>query len=235
MYVNICLFILVGILLCEDWFSPATVHRLERQVVPHFFSGKSPDHTPEKYMECRNYIVAKYMENPEKRLMISDCQGLVVGVDNEDLARIVRFLDQWGIINYCAAAPSCEPWNGGSYVREDLNGDIHVPSAALKAIDSLIKFEKPKCRLKVADVYSSLSSHNAHASDLDNRIRERLSENHCNCCSRALPTVSYQSQKEVDYILYHFLSAPFTHLSLSFCRCRVASTHSFCFLDSISA
>ncbi|XP_062158356.1 SWI/SNF complex subunit SWI3C isoform X2 [Alnus glutinosa] len=182
----------------SDWFSPATVHRLERQVVPHFFSGKSPDHTPEKYMECRNYIVAKYMENPEKRLMVSDCQGLVVGVDNEDLARIVRFLDHWGIINYCAAAPSCEPRNGGSYVREDLNGDIQVPSAALKSIDSLIKFEKPKCRLKVADVYSSLSSHDAHASDLDNRIRERLSENHCNCCSRALPTVYYQSQKEID-------------------------------------
>jgi SWI/SNF related-matrix-associated actin-dependent regulator of chromatin subfamily C len=167
-------------------------------VVPHFFSGKSPDHTPEKYMECRNYIVAKYMENPEKRLLISDCQGLVVGIDNEDLARIVRFLDHWGIINYCAAAPSCETWNGGSYVREELNGDIHVPSAALKSIDSLIKFEKPKCRLKVADVYSSLSSHDSHASDLDNRIRERLSENHCNCCSRALPTVYYQSQKEVE-------------------------------------
>lgn len=171
-------------------------------MVPHFFSGKSPDHTPEKYMECRNYIVAKYMENPEKRLMVSDCQGLVVGVDNEDLNRIVRFLDHWGIINYCAAAPSREPWNGGSYLREDSNGEIHVPSAALKSIDSLIKFDKPKCRLKAADVYSSLSSHDADASNLDNRIRERLSENHCNYCSRSLPTVYYQSQKEVDYITF---------------------------------
>lgn len=171
-------------------------------MVPHFFSGKSPDHTPEKYMECRNYIVAKYMENPEKRLVVSDCQGLVVGVDNEDLNRIVRFLDHWGIINYCAAAPSREPWNGGSYLREDPNGEIHVPSAALKSIDSLIKFDKPKCRLKAADVYSSLSSHDADASNLDNRIRERLSENHCNYCSRSLPTVYYQSQKEVDYITF---------------------------------
>uniref|UniRef100_A0A2N9EPG1 SWIRM domain-containing protein n=1 Tax=Fagus sylvatica TaxID=28930 RepID=A0A2N9EPG1_FAGSY len=155
----------------SDWFSPATVHRLERQVVPHFFAGKSPDHTPEKYMECRNYIVAKYMENPEKRLMVPDCQGLVVGVDNEDLNRIVRFLDHWGIINYCATAPSREPWNGGSYLSEDAN-EIHVPSAALKSVDSLIKFDKPKCRLKAADAYSSLSSHDADASDLDNRIRE---------------------------------------------------------------
>lgn len=184
----------------SDWFSPATVHRLERQVVPHFFAGKSPDHTPEKYMECRNYIVAKYMENPEKRLMVPDCQGLVVGVDNEDLNRIVRFLDHWGIINYCATAPSREPWNGGSYLSEDAN-EIHVPSAALKSVDSLIKFDKPKCRLKAADAYSSLSSHDADASDLDNRIRERLSENHCNYCSRSLPTVYYQSQKEIDTLL----------------------------------
>ncbi|KAL5776876.1 hypothetical protein ACOSP7_009802 [Xanthoceras sorbifolium] len=186
----------------SDWFSPATVHRLERQVVPHFFSGKSPDHTPEKYMECRNYIVAKYMDNPEKRLTVSDCQGLVDGVSYEDLTRIFRFLNHWGIINYCAAvASSPEPWNSGSYLREDPNGEVHVPSAALKSIDSLIKFDKPKCRLKAADVYSSLSCHNGDFFDLDNRIRERLSENHCNYCSQPIPVVYYQSQKEVDILL----------------------------------
>ncbi|KAG2663374.1 hypothetical protein I3760_16G026000 [Carya illinoinensis] len=77
----------------SDWFSPTAVHQLERQVVPHYFSGRLPDYTSEKYMECRNYIVAKYMENPEKRFMVSDCQGLVVGIDNEDLTQIVQFLD----------------------------------------------------------------------------------------------------------------------------------------------
>ncbi|KAL5559657.1 hypothetical protein UlMin_035868 [Ulmus minor] len=185
----------------SDWFSPATVHRLERQVVPHFFSGKSPDHTPEKYMECRNFIVVRYMENPEKRLTVSDFVELVVGIDSEDLNRIVRFLDQWGIINYCAATPNPEPWNSSSYLREDSNGDIHVPSDALKSVDSLIKFEKPKCKLKAAEVYSSSTFHNDDASDLDERIRERLSENHCSHCSRPLPTVYYQSQKEVDVLL----------------------------------
>lgn len=187
--------------LVADWFSPATVHRLERQAVPHFFSGKSPDHTPEKYMECRNYIVAKYMENPEKRLAASDFQVLIVGIDGEDLNRIVRFLDHWGIINYCTATPSREPWNGSSYLREDPNGEIHVPSAALKSIDSLIKFDKPKCKLKAADVYTSSSCHDDNVSDLDNRIRERLSDNHCNYCSRPLPTVYYQSLKEVISII----------------------------------
>ncbi|XP_060673368.1 SWI/SNF complex subunit SWI3C isoform X2 [Ziziphus jujuba] len=206
----------------SDWFSPATVHRLERQVVPHFFSGKSPDHTPEKYMECRNYVVAKYMENPEKRLTASDFLGLALGVDVEDLTRIVRFLDHWGIINYCAVVPCREPWNSSSYLREDPNGDIHVPSAAIKSIDSLIKFDKPKCKLKAADVYSSLPFHDENASDLDNRIRERLSENHCNYCSRSLHNVYYQSQKEVDILLcsdcFHEGRFIIGHSSIDFMR-----------------
>lgn len=197
-YIDVWIFVF-GILLLADWFSPVTVHRLERQVVPHFFSGKSPEFTPEMYMQSRNEIVAKYMENPEKRLTVSDCTKLTSHLNTEDLTRIVRFLDHWGIINYSAAEPSPEPWNGNSYLREEQNGEIHVPSAALKSIDSLIKFDKPRCRLKAADVYKSLSCHDNDddVSDLDNRIRKRLCENHCNYCSCSLPGVCYQSQKEV--------------------------------------
>ncbi|RVW51133.1 SWI/SNF complex subunit SWI3C [Vitis vinifera] len=137
-----------------------------------FFSGKSPDHTAELYMECRNLIVAKYMEDPEKRLSVSDCKGLVAGIQEEDLTRI-HILP-----------------------KEDSNGEVHVPSAALKSIDSLIKFDKPKCRLKAAEVYSSLSCNGDEDSDLDCKIRERLSDNRCNYCSRPLPIGYYQSQKE---------------------------------------
>ncbi|KAG4210854.1 hypothetical protein ERO13_A02G071900v2 [Gossypium hirsutum] len=220
----------------SEWFSPATVHRLERQVVPLFFSGKSPEHTPERYIECRNQIVVKYMDNPGKRITVSDCQGLVNGINNEDLTRIFRFLDHWGIINYCAAAPSHEPWKVGSYLREESNGEVHVPSAALKSIDSLIKFEKPKCRLKAADVYSPLSCHDNDVSDLDNRIRERLSENYCSSCSQPIPTSYYQSQKEVDTLLcsdcFHdgrFFSG---HSSIDFVR--VESTKDYGDLDGES-
>ncbi|XP_022748846.1 SWI/SNF complex subunit SWI3C-like isoform X2 [Durio zibethinus] len=220
----------------SEWFSPATVHRLERQVVPHFFSGKSPEHMPEKYMECRNHIVVKYMDNPEKRITVSDCQGLIGGISNEDLVRIVRFLDHWGIINYCAAASSHETWTGGSYSREDPKGEVHVPSAALKSIDSLIKFDKPKCRLRAADVYSSLSCHDDDFSDLDNRIRERLSENNCSSCSQPIPTSYYQSQKEVDTLLcsdcFHDGRLVPGHLSIDFVR--VYSTEDYGDLDGES-
>ncbi|XWS23702.1 hypothetical protein CRYUN_Cryun28dG0037700 [Craigia yunnanensis] len=187
-------------------------------------------------MECRNHIVVKYMDNPEKRITVSDCQGLINGINNEDLARIVRFLDHWGIINYCAPAPSHEPWNGGSYLREDPNGEVHVPSAALKSIDSLIKFDKPKCRLKAADVYSSLSCHDDDFSDLDNRIRERLSENNCSYCFQPIPTSYYQSQKEVDTLLctdcFHDGRFVSDHSSIDFVR--VDSTKDYGDLDGES-
>jgi SWI/SNF related-matrix-associated actin-dependent regulator of chromatin subfamily C len=169
--------------------------------VPHFFSGKMQDLSPEKYMECRNYIVSLYMEEPRKRITASDCQGLQVGVDHEDLTRIVRFLDHWGIINYCARMPSHEPPpNAVSCLKEDTGGELRVPSEALKSIDSLIKFDKPNCKLKAEEVYSPSTTNSSDVSDLDGRIREHLSENHCNYCSCPLPAVYYQSQKEVRCI-----------------------------------
>ncbi|PIA47501.1 hypothetical protein AQUCO_01400264v1 [Aquilegia coerulea] len=217
-----------------DWFSPNSVNRLERQVVPHFFSGKSSENTPEKYMECRNRIVAKYMENPEQRLLVNDCQGLVPGVDLHDLNRIVRFLDHWGIINYSAPAPNREPRLGAPYLREDQNGDIQIHSAALKSIYSLIHFDKPKSRIRPEDICttSPLSPGNEIA-DLDSRIRERLSENHCNYCSRPLPHVHYQSQKEVDVMLcmdcFHEGRFVVGHSSIDFVRMN--STKDFCDFD----
>ncbi|KAL3026368.1 hypothetical protein AAZX31_04G227300 [Glycine max] len=220
----------------SDWFSPATVHRLERQVVPHFFSGKSPDHTPEKYMECRNCIVALHMEDPGKRITVSDCKGLLAGVNVEDLTRIVRFLDHWGIINYCVQMPSHESPNAVSCLREETSGEVRVPSEALKSIDSLIKFDKPNCKLKADEIYSSLSAHSADVLDLEDRIREHLSENHCNYCSCPLPVVYYQSQKEVDILLctdcFHDGRFVIGHSSIDFVR--VDSTRDYGELDGDS-
>ncbi|KAF8088453.1 hypothetical protein N665_0541s0018 [Sinapis alba] len=186
----------------SDWFAPNTVDRLERQVVPQYFSGKSPNHTPESYIQFRNAIVSKYLDNPEKTLTLSDCQGLVDCVDTEDLARVFRFLDHWGIINYCATS-QCHPGpsRGVSNVREDTNGEVHVPSAALTSIDSLIRFDKPICRHKAGEVYSSLPCSDVDLPDLDIRIREHLCDNHCNHCSCPLPIVCFQSQKKEDVLL----------------------------------
>nr|XP_043606317.1 SWI/SNF complex subunit SWI3C isoform X2 [Erigeron canadensis] len=185
-----------------DWFSPTTVNRLERQAVPHFFSGKSMEHTPEKYMDCRNRIVAKYMENPAKRLSVSDCHEFLVGVDADDVTRVVRFLENWGVINYCAAPPTVhEPRNEGSCLTEDAKGELRVPATALRSIDSLIQFDRPSCRLKASDIYPELAVDSEEKSDLDSRIREVLSENRCNHCSKSLGIAYYQSLKEMETVL----------------------------------
>lgn len=173
-------------------------------MVPHFFSGKSAEHTPEKYMENRNLIVAKYMENPEKHLSVADCQGLVTGFNIDDLTRIVRFLDHWGIINYCATLLKHEVNENRTYLCEDSNNELCVPSTSLKTIDSLIQFDKPTCRLKAADVYPELACQRDEDSDLDSTIREKLSVHRCNYCSESIPTVSYQSQKEVNGIILEY-------------------------------
>ncbi|OVA14634.1 SANT/Myb domain [Macleaya cordata] len=218
-----------------DWFSPNSVHRLERQIVPHFFSRNSGDHTPEKYMECRNRIVAKYMENPEKRISVTDCQSFVVGVDVNDLNRIVRFLEHWGIINYSAATPNREPKIGSNYLMEDQNGEVHVPSAALRSIESLIHFDKPKSSFKPAHISSSASGSGDLVADLENRIWEVLSENMCSYCSRPLPRVNYQSQKE-DIVLcsdcFHEGRFVTGHSSIDFVRAD--STKDSCNLDGDS-
>uniref|UniRef100_A0A803NAT4 SWI/SNF complex subunit SWI3C n=1 Tax=Chenopodium quinoa TaxID=63459 RepID=A0A803NAT4_CHEQI len=205
-----------------EWFQPTTVHRLERQVVPHFFSGKSAEHNADKYLDCCNLIVAKYMENLEKRLSIGDCQELVVGVDHEDLSRIFRFLDHWGIINYCSPSPPRESWSFESYLREDSNGEVHVPSVMLKSIDSLIKFDLPKCRSKPCDLPSSFPSTSPDLADLDSRVREMLSESNCNFCSQPLLTAYYQSIKEGDTMLcsncYHEGRLIIGHSSMDFIK-----------------
>lgn len=166
--------------------------------MPHFFSGKSLDHTPEKYMDCRNRIVAKYMENPARRLSASDCHEFLVGVDADDVTRVVRFLENWGVINYCAAPLNHHnARNEGSCLTEDSKGELRVPATALRSIDSLIQFDKPRCRIKASDIYPELAVDNEDNSDLDNRIRELLSENRCSHCSRSLGIAYYQSLKEV--------------------------------------
>ncbi|KAL6658478.1 hypothetical protein ACP70R_004064 [Stipagrostis hirtigluma subsp. patula] len=216
----------------SDWFSPGTVHRLERQVVPHFFTGKSPGHTPEKYVLLRNKVIAKYLENPGKRLAFAECQGLV-GNTGElyDLSRIVRFLDTWGIINYLAAGSVHRGLRmATSLLREEPTGELQLLTAPLKSIDGLILFDRPKCSLQAEDISSMASSSlnseavdfDAAFADLDGKIRERLSESTCSYCLQPLPSLHYQSQKEVDIALcsdcFHDARYITGHSSLDFRR-----------------
>ncbi|KAF7052883.1 hypothetical protein CFC21_060907 [Triticum aestivum] len=194
----------------SDWFSPGAVHRLERQVVPHFFTGKSPGHTPEKFIMLRNKIIAKYLENPGKRLAFAECQGFVVNTGElYDLSRIVRFLDTWGIINYLAVGLVHRGLRvAASLLIEEPAGELQLLTAPLKSIDGLVLFDRPKCSLQADDISSLASSSSnsevvdfdagAEFTELEGKIRERLSESYCSYCSQSLRSLHYQLQKEAD-------------------------------------
>uniref|UniRef100_A0A0E0MD76 SWI/SNF complex subunit SWI3C n=1 Tax=Oryza punctata TaxID=4537 RepID=A0A0E0MD76_ORYPU len=213
----------------SDWFSPGIVHRLERQVVPQFFSGKSPGNTPEKYMLLRNKVIAKYLENPSKRLAFAECQGLVANTaELYDLSRIVRFLDTWGIINYLASGSVHRGLRmATSLLREEPTGELQLLTAPLKSIDGLILFDRPKCSLQAEDI-SSLASNSevvdfdAGLAELDEKIRERLSESSCSYCLQPLTSLHYQSLKEADIALcsdcFHDARYITGHSSLDFQR-----------------
>uniref|UniRef100_A0A0E0MK92 SWIRM domain-containing protein n=1 Tax=Oryza punctata TaxID=4537 RepID=A0A0E0MK92_ORYPU len=214
----------------SDWFSPMTVHRLERQVLPQFFSGKSPGHTPEKYMMLRNRVIAKYLERPVRRLAFSECQGLVTSTPElYDLSRIVRFLDAWGIINYLAAGSVQRGLRmAATLIREEPTGELHLMSAPLKSIDGLILFDRPKCSVRAEDIAfgASISSspgmENGDAGFDEKTLLERLSESFCSFCAQPLPSLHYESQKEADIALcsdcFHDARFVTGHSSLDFQR-----------------
>ncbi|KAK1310652.1 SWI/SNF complex subunit SWI3C [Acorus calamus] len=211
----------------SDWFSGTTVHRLERQVVPHFFSGKSEQHTPEKYVDLRNKIIAKYLDSPERRLMAADCRSLVAGPSEApDLIRVIRFLDHWGIINYMAMPHHGNKMatgvGGRPILREEPNGELNFQAGALRAIDSLIQFQRPRCRLKMEDVSVAAPSPALGSLDLDGKIREQMCKSACNNCTKLLPGLHYQSLKEAETALCFdcFLDGKYVigHSSLDFVR-----------------
>lgn len=181
-----------------------TVHRLERQVVPHFFSGKSVDHTPERYITLRNRIVEKYLENPRRKLSFEDCQDFVSSNELFDLSRIVRFLDHWGIINFMAVSKQCGSSVVETVIREESNGDLIVSTAPLKSIDSLMQFDRPRSIYRLEDISTlpsaAFEDSSVEALNLDGRIREQLSEHSCKYCLRPLVKTHYQSQKEVFFL-----------------------------------
>jgi SWI/SNF related-matrix-associated actin-dependent regulator of chromatin subfamily C len=159
----------------------------------------------------RNKVIAKYLENPGKRLAFAECQGLV-GSTGElyDLSRIVRFLDTWGIINYLAAGSVHRGLRmATSLLREEPSGELQLLTAPLKSIDGLVLFDRPKCSIQAEDISPIASSFSnsevvdfdAAFAELDGKIRERLSESSCSYCLQPLPSLHYRSQKEADIAL----------------------------------
>jgi len=92
---------------CSKWFQVDSVHLIEKQSLPEYFSGEFPSKTPCTYIYQRNYIVHKYRENPKKYLSATTCRRELPG-DASGILKIHCFLEKWGLINF-QAEPSSRP------------------------------------------------------------------------------------------------------------------------------
>ncbi|KAK7282082.1 hypothetical protein RIF29_10602 [Crotalaria pallida] len=89
------------------WFLWDEIHETERTALKEFFDGTSISRNPKIYKEYRDFIINKYREEPSRRLLFTDVRKSLVG-DVTLLAKVFRFLENWGLINYGAGVEEDE-------------------------------------------------------------------------------------------------------------------------------
>ncbi|GAB2246705.1 hypothetical protein Droror1_Dr00006587 [Drosera rotundifolia] len=184
------------------WFSWKKVHQIEKQALPSFFNGKSENRNPEKYMEIRNWIMKKFLSNPNINIELEDLSDFSV----EDLdvrQEVMEFLDHWGLINYhpfpqkvaADASPSNDSGNDMTEIGDSL-------------IEKLYRFETEHSCPQIVQTGSKLTPA-VHARLFpESSIAEELAKQegpsvgyHCNSCSADCSCKRYHCQKEADFDL----------------------------------
>lgn len=88
------------------WFKLDSVHPIEREFFPEFFTNETSDDTfsfaiknSRLYRYYRNTIIGMWRENVKKHLSSAHCRRNLVG-DVSSIVRIHGFLENWGLINF---------------------------------------------------------------------------------------------------------------------------------------
>ncbi|KAJ1271549.1 hypothetical protein BS78_06G135600 [Paspalum vaginatum] len=95
----------------SGWFRWDGIHETERRALPEFFGGAggagfgTATRNPRIYREYRDFIIAKYREDPARRLTFTEVRRALVG-DVTLLRKLFAFLDSSGLINFSAASAS---------------------------------------------------------------------------------------------------------------------------------
>lgn len=84
---------------CSTWFNPDTVHPIEKEALPEFFTQSHHPTSAQLYMHFRNFIIRSYRENPTEYLTATACRRALVG-DACAIIRVHAFLEKWGLINF---------------------------------------------------------------------------------------------------------------------------------------
>ncbi|CAN6276033.1 unnamed protein product [Urochloa humidicola] len=98
----------------SGWFRWDGIHDTERHALPEFFGGAggsgfgTATRNPRIYREYRDFIIAKYREDPARRLTFTEVRKALVG-DVTLLRKVFAFLDDSGLINFSASSSSSGP------------------------------------------------------------------------------------------------------------------------------
>ncbi|RAL48562.1 hypothetical protein DM860_005986 [Cuscuta australis] len=181
------------------WFSWIKIHSLEEKTMPSFFNGKSPDRTPEMYMEIRNWIMRKCHADPNTRIELKDLSELSTGV-LDARQEVMEFLDYWGLINY---HPFPQPDSA-----MNVDTDVEKAQKADSLLDKLFRFESeetwtpvvPKTSMAPQALTSGLFSESTLMEELVKSEGPSV-EYHCNSCSGDCSRKRYHCQKQADFDL----------------------------------
>jgi hypothetical protein len=192
------------------WFSWTKIHTLERQGLAGLFNGTSVANTPELYMEYRNAIVNKYREDPTKVISIADIMqgnlgGNVVVVDEKSIARVLGFLDHWGLINYQAPEDWLPTWPNKEAADSLLEVDESGVSQALLPQTDTSLYKSHKARSPASSKQNATSKQSImKQTAADRALAEALEklqgpevEYHCNSCAADCSRQRYHCQKQV--------------------------------------
>ncbi|GMJ06896.1 SWITCH/SUCROSE NONFERMENTING 3D [Hibiscus trionum] len=180
------------------WFSWTKIHHLEESILSSFFNGKSPNRTPDVYMEIRNWIMKKFHANPSGQIELKDLEDLEVG-DLDARQEVLEFLDYWGLINFHPFPPA------GSVVPK-ADGDGMANKDSL--LEKLFHFEEieshpqvfTRSNLSTPSIPSGYLPESALAEDLMTPEGPSV-EYHCNSCSADCSRKRYHCQKQADFDL----------------------------------
>lgn len=81
-----------------SWFDAKLIQEREREELPEFFDGRCSSKIPTVYKEIRDFIVNKYLENPDHLLRHCDVRHCLTG-DVNATRRVFQFLERTGVIN----------------------------------------------------------------------------------------------------------------------------------------
>eukprot|EP00250_Pteridium_aquilinum_P016037 c22909_g1_i1 orf=255-2624(+) len=188
------------------WFSWNSIHAVERRGLPEFFNSKSKLKTPALYMEYRNLLMKKYLENPEKLFTEADISRVILdhkGGHLEAAKRIFEFLNHWGLLNSRAFqhAETEKPTNPKALLVEGTAGQPQWSlTSSLYRFDTPSTFSSSRTSL-LEKVVPATTLTETTVADLQGGVQGMSVEYHCNSCSADCSKKRFHCQKQADFDL----------------------------------